>query len=591
MAAVNGPDSVVLSGPRRLVELVATAVLSPSASSPGSSPSSQSAEGRDTELPVPAAAAASEREHGVEASDRLAENGLSALGSAAASGKAGGEGGLATAVNSSGFSTRHMSWLAGAKDPVTGSKGCVAVRDGSESTGSVSPSSDSEEGEAGRNNRSDSSVSTDGALSEGALSDGPLSGVDGVVEGFDTSSPCGNDNGHLAPANNGGHLKPNGVQRNGSLQTPQPPPANGNSSFAAPSAVGNGSSGGGGGVDLPADRFRILQGVSRAFHSPAMALAASGTEAAARKISLRDPAVPLASNVTGRLAEEGDLTDPAYWGRHVLGTVRFHDGLKALTSPEAALPLPEGITTFVEVGPSALLCGMGRRALREGGLATGLTDPAASSLRWIAAMSAEERIAGKSGLGHVVGAVRGVHYRRKSYPWNDSGAQTTARKAAPTGRGGGASSGGAQGRPPLRVLETKWVCVGELSPSSPGESHANGRSVDFGRGGSSSCSELGDSTATGATRLVGDDDDDAQPLLRPGEGVGGEEESVWLLAGRTDASYAALSDVVSETGAGGDDSGGGRAGGLAHLLTLGPAAAGGETAAIGRLTRCGSRAG
>lgn len=66
---------------------------------------------------------------------------------------------------------------------------------------------------------------------------------------------------------------------------------------------------------LSTGRFRILQGVSRAFHSPAMTLAAIGTEEAACKVSLRDPAIPLASNVTGRLAGIGELTDPTYWSK------------------------------------------------------------------------------------------------------------------------------------------------------------------------------------------------------------------------------------------------------------------------------------
>ena len=518
-------------------------------------------------------------------------------------------------MNSSGFSTRHMSWLAGAKDPVVGGKGRVTVRDGSESTGSVSPSSDSEEG---RNNRSDSSVSTDGALSDGALSDGPLSGMDGVVEGFDGSSSCGHDDGGGSRSHDHSGLRPPQTAANGTSPFDSTT-ADGNSSGGAPAAA-TGPSPTGGGLDLPPDRFRILQGVSRAFHSPAMALAAAGTEAAARKISLRDPAVPLASNVTGRLAAEGELTDPAYWGRHVLGTVRFHDGLTALTSgaagaraaaaaagaaAAAAPPLPEGITTFVEVGPSALLCGMGRRALRDGGGgAASVEDPAApSSLRWIAAMSAEERIPGKSGLGHVVGAVRGVHYRRKPYPWNDPGARSAGEKAAPAAaRGGVSSSSGGQGRPPLRVLETKWVPVGGLSPSpSGGGARADGgRSPGFARGSSSSSSssssstgsELGGgSTATGATQplVAADiaDDHDAEPLVRAEEEEEeeGEEESVWLLAGRSDASYAAFSDVVSDAGGATGDSGAGWGGGLAHLLALGPSAAGGETAAIGRLTR------
>lgn len=112
--------------------------------------------------------------------------------------------------------------------------------------------------------------------------------------------------------------------------------ASGDSSLESLEEDGNGKIGGGGAlagdgnapeagttggglsskaVDLPPDRFRILQGVSRAFHSPAMALAAIGTQEVARKVSLRDPAIPLSSNVTGRLAEAGELTDPAYWSK------------------------------------------------------------------------------------------------------------------------------------------------------------------------------------------------------------------------------------------------------------------------------------
>lgn len=97
--------------------------------------------------------------------------------------------------------------------------------------------------------------------------------------------------------------------------------------------------------------------------------------------------------------------------KHVRGTVRFHDGLTALASPSSSPLLSEEITTFIEVGPSALLCKMGQRALRDAD--GGGAKNAAASRRWIAAMSPDERIAGKSGLGHVVGAVRGVHFCRR----------------------------------------------------------------------------------------------------------------------------------------------------------------------------------
>ena len=56
VAAVNGPDSVVLSGPLRLVELVAAAALSPPSPaerSPGSSPASLSVSAGEARLTAP----------------------------------------------------------------------------------------------------------------------------------------------------------------------------------------------------------------------------------------------------------------------------------------------------------------------------------------------------------------------------------------------------------------------------------------------------------------------------------------------------------------------------------------------------------
>lgn len=392
-----------------------------------------------------------------------------------------------------------MSWLAGAKDAVPG-KG-VAGLDGSESTGSVSPSCDSVERGGGGGGGSDSGASSEGPLSDGALSDGPLSDgpltdslltdvpmtdgpltdgrlADGPltdsllsdgpmsppvvvdresVEGFevDGAEKAAGEFTNDQPLSNGqsranGHPSP--TSRKGTTTTTT---ANGHN-LQAPSST-NGSISPAAAVDgatvvkgaasandslaptpsvslnLPADRFRFLHGVSRAFHSPAMARSAAAVEVAAGKVSLRDPSIPLASNVTGRVAEDGELTDPSYWGKHVLQTVRFHDGLMALAGrAEGGGKIgPGAVTTFIEVGPSALLCGMGRRALqaattvrgevssavgkqgRVGGGGGGGGAGVTPSLRWIAAMSPDERVAGKRGLGHVVGAVRGVHYRRR----------------------------------------------------------------------------------------------------------------------------------------------------------------------------------
>ncbi|GAA3418115.1 hypothetical protein [Streptosporangium vulgare] len=59
--------------------------------------------------------------------------------------------------------------------------------------------------------------------------------------------------------------------------------------------------------------------------------------------------------MTGRLAEPGLLTDPAYWVRHVREAVRFADGVTACQA-----------NVFVEVGPDTTLTALAQQSVEDG---------------------------------------------------------------------------------------------------------------------------------------------------------------------------------------------------------------------------------
>ncbi|MEV1086096.1 beta-ketoacyl synthase N-terminal-like domain-containing protein, partial [Streptomyces sp. NPDC050211] len=95
--------------------------------------------------------------------------------------------------------------------------------------------------------------------------------------------------------------------------------------------------------------------VSHAFHSPHMDGMLTHFASIARGIAHRAPRIPLMSNLTGAFAAGDTPCDADHWVRHARRPVRFLDGLRALRA--------DGIDTFVELGPDAVLTTMTRTIL------------------------------------------------------------------------------------------------------------------------------------------------------------------------------------------------------------------------------------
>ncbi|MDZ5645866.1 polyketide synthase [Nitrospirillum sp. BR 11828] len=97
--------------------------------------------------------------------------------------------------------------------------------------------------------------------------------------------------------------------------------------------------------------------VSHAFHSALMDPVLPDFADAVARLALAPPRIPIISNLSGDWLAPADAIDPAYWVRHLRGTVRFAAGIARLAEAPRRL--------LVEVGPGV---GLGRMA-RAGGVA------------------------------------------------------------------------------------------------------------------------------------------------------------------------------------------------------------------------------
>lgn len=105
------------------------------------------------------------------------------------------------------------------------------------------------------------------------------------------------------------------------------------------------------------DVFSTRLRTSHAFHSTMMEPAVEPFVEVVKRLTLKPPAIPLISNLTGKWLTDEQATDPQYWGRHLREAVRFADGVRTLVGNQQAIAL--------EIGPGRTLASLAPRNLDD----------------------------------------------------------------------------------------------------------------------------------------------------------------------------------------------------------------------------------
>jgi phthiocerol/phenolphthiocerol synthesis type-I polyketide synthase E len=107
---------------------------------------------------------------------------------------------------------------------------------------------------------------------------------------------------------------------------------------------------------------------SHAFHSPLMDAIVDEFAARVAAAARSAPVLRWVSNLTGTWITPDEAVDPAYWARHLRGTVRFADGVAAIAA-EGREPV------FIEAGPGRTLSPLVKRQLPGAAAVPSLRQP------------------------------------------------------------------------------------------------------------------------------------------------------------------------------------------------------------------------